>query len=223
MLWRGIWSMVVFLVALGALLFLSAGSVRWVQGWILLLVFVVWTVPGIAYLWYANPEIFVARRGFRRDMKGWDKIVVAFLLASYMAMFLVGALDAGRFHGSRVPIWLMVVGYLLFSAGFLISMWVEKVNRFAEPGVRIQTERGHEVIDKGPYAIVRHPMYSSAMLFFAAIPLCLGSFWALVPAALGAASLVVRTVLEDRTLQRELTGYRDYTRRVRHRLIPGIW
>jgi protein-S-isoprenylcysteine O-methyltransferase Ste14 len=89
--------------------------------------------------------------------------------------------------------------------------------------VRIQTERGHKVIDTGPYAIVRHPLYAGALLMCAGIPLALGSFWALIPAAAGALVLVVRTVLEDRTLQAELEGYKEYTGRVRYRLIPGVW
>jgi protein-S-isoprenylcysteine O-methyltransferase Ste14 len=97
------------------------------------------------------------------------------------------------------------------------------VNKFAEPGVRIQTERGHKVVDTGPYAIVRHPMYLSAVILFSGIALALGSFWAVIPAAVVALVLVVRTALEDRTLQNELDGYKAYASRVRYRLIPGVW
>jgi protein-S-isoprenylcysteine O-methyltransferase Ste14 len=100
---------------------------------------------------------------------------------------------------------------------------VYRVNKFAEPTVRIQTERGQKVIDTGPYAIVRHPLYLGGVILFTGIPLALGSFWALIPTAVGTLVLVVRTVLEDRTLREELEGYKEYAGRVRYRLIPGVW
>ena len=102
-------------------------------------------------------------------------------------------------------------------------VWAEKVNKFFEPTVRIQADRGHHVIDTGPYAYVRHPGYVAAILIFSGFALALGSLWALVPAALVGAVLVLRTELEDRTLADELQGYRDYQRRVRHKLIPNVW
>ena len=165
----------------------------------------------------------MARRRIHPGTKGWDKVLLVFLLSSFAAIFPVAGFDAGRWHWSRVPAWLIVLGYVLLCVGYFISIWVYRVNKFAEPGVRIQTERGHKVIDTGPYAIVRHPLYSGALLMSAGIPLALGSLWALVPAAAGVLVLVVRTVLEDRTLQAELPGYQQYARRVRYRLIPGIW
>jgi protein-S-isoprenylcysteine O-methyltransferase Ste14 len=140
-----------------------------------------------------------------------------------VAIFPVAGLDAGRFHWSHVPLGVVVLGYVLFCIGYFLSIWVYRVNRFAEPTVRIQTDRGQRVIDTGPYALVRHPLYLGALLMWAGIPLSLGSLWALLPGALGAVVLVVRTILEDRTLQAELPGYQDYTHRVRHRLIPGVW
>jgi protein-S-isoprenylcysteine O-methyltransferase Ste14 len=117
----------------------------------------------------------------------------------------------------------IVLGYVLLCIGFFISVWVYKVNKFAEPSVRIQTERGHKVIDTGPYAIVRHPLYAGGLIMFTGIPLALGSIWALIPTAVGTVIIIVRTVLEDRTLHEELEGYREYAARVHYRLIPGIW
>jgi protein-S-isoprenylcysteine O-methyltransferase Ste14 len=101
--------------------------------------------------------------------------------------------------------------------------WAEAVNKFFEPFVRIQTDRGHHVIDTGPYAIIRHPGYALSFPFFLGIPLALGSLWGLIPAILMSTFLVVRTILEDRTLQEELPGYEEYARRVRYRLVPGVW
>ena len=107
--------------------------------------------------------------------------------------------------------------------GMAGNAWVLGVNKFAEMSVRIQTERGHRVVDTGLYAIVRHPMYATIFPLFFGMPLALGSYWALIPGVLVSLLLVVRTVLEDRTLQNELPGYKEYCSRVRYRLIPGVW
>ena len=104
-----------------------------------------------------------------------------------------------------------------------IIAWAQAVNRFFEPGVRIQADRGHTVIDAGPYAVVRHPGYVAACLLFVGIALSLGSLWALIPAAISSSILILRTRWEDRTLRAELVGYEQYTQRVRFRLIPGVW
>jgi protein-S-isoprenylcysteine O-methyltransferase Ste14 len=220
---HAILSLTVFLLVLGVALFLPAGDIRWAQGWAFLGTFLALTAAAILYLWYANPDIFVARSRIRPGTKRWDKVLVIFLLLSFVAFFPVAGLDAGRFHWSHVPLAVMVLGYVLFCAGYFLSIWVYRVNKFAEPTVRIQTDRGQRVIDTGPYAVVRHPLYLGALLMCAGIPLSLGSFWALLPAAVGAVTLVVRTVLEDKTLQAELPGYPEYAHRVRHRLLPGIW
>ena len=101
--------------------------------------------------------------------------------------------------------------------------WAQSVNKFFEPSVRIQTDRGHHVIDTGPYRIIRHPGYAFGFLLFLGMPLALGSLWALIPAVMLCPLLVVRTVLEDRTLHNELPGYEEYAQRVRYSLIPGVW
>jgi protein-S-isoprenylcysteine O-methyltransferase Ste14 len=220
---HAILSLAVFLAFLGIALFLPAGDIRWAKGWAFLGTFLALTAVAILYLWYANPDIFVARSRIRPGTKSWDKPLVLLLLLSFVAIFPVAGLDAGRFHWSYVPPGLIVLGYVLFCVGYFLSIWVYRVNRFAEPTVRIQTDRGQKVIDTGPYAVVRHPLYLGALLMCAGIPLSLGSLWALLPGAAGAVTLVVRTVLEDKTLQKELEGYQDYAHRVRHRLIPGIW
>ncbi len=135
----------------------------------------------------------------------------------------VAALDDGRFHWFPVPWWVCGLGYVLFLAGFGILVWAEAVNKFFEPTVRIQTDRGQTVIDGGPYAIVRHPGYVGGILFFLSTPLSLGSLWGLIPAVLASLALIVRTRWEDQTLQASLPGYQEYTARVRYRLIPGLW
>jgi protein-S-isoprenylcysteine O-methyltransferase Ste14 len=130
---------------------------------------------------------------------------------------------AASFGWSQLPDWIVILGYVLFIAGFAVQTWAQAVNRYFEPGIRIQEDRGQTVIDTGPYAAVRHPGYISAVPFSLGIALVLGSGLALVPVAIVFAALVARTLLEDRTLRAELPGYADYTRRVRYRWVPGIW
>jgi protein-S-isoprenylcysteine O-methyltransferase Ste14 len=206
----------VFLVL--ALAIFLPGGIGWWEGWFFLAVFTLETIFASLYLWRRNPEIFAARSKLQSGIKPWDKVMMILLIVSIMTIFPV----AGATH-SAVPPWVIVVGYILLTIGMVGSVWVYGVNKFAEPGVRIQTDRGHKVVDTGPYAIVRHPLYATAFLIFGGFALPLGSYWALIPAAIAAMVLVVRTALEDRTLQRELEGYKDYAGRVRSRLIPGVW
>ena len=117
----------------------------------------------------------------------------------------------------------MILGYVLIIAGFAVTTWAQAVNPFFEPGVRLQRERGQRVVKSGPYAIVRHPGYFGALLIFAGLALALGSWWALVPAAWASAILVFRTRREDTLLRAALDGYADYARRIRFRLVPGLW
>jgi protein-S-isoprenylcysteine O-methyltransferase Ste14 len=140
-----------------------------------------------------------------------------------VAVFVVGALDDGRLGWSKLPWWAVGVGYLLMLAGVWLTTWAEAVNRFFEPTVRLQTDRGQTVVDTGPYATVRHPGYVAGIVMFAGIALALGSLWALIPAGISAAILILRTKWEDQTLQAELPGYPEYAARVRSRLIPGVW
>ena len=155
--------------------------------------------------------------------KSWDVVLISILLAGFLATLIVAGLDGGRFHWAPAPFWAVLVGYVLMVLGWLGSGWAQAVNRHFEPSVRIQTDRDHHVITTGPYAFVRHPGYVSGALLAVGIALALGSLWALLPAALVGVLLVIRTNLEDATLQRELPGYAGYAARVRSKWIPGVW
>ncbi len=216
------------IVSLGGLLLLLAvalivpAGIGWTMGWVFLMVFVLQRVMAAVYLWRKNPDIVIARSKLHAGTKGWDKVALLVLILSLTAMFVTAGLDS-RLHWSSAPLWLVVLGYVLLSIGTVGSAWVQSVNKFAERGVRIQTERGHKVVNTGPYAIVRHPFYVTIFFFYFGIPLALGSFWALIPATVASLILVVRTVFEDRLLQNELEGYREYASQVRYRLILGVW
>ncbi|OJW17799.1 MAG: hypothetical protein BGO49_30295 [Planctomycetales bacterium 71-10] len=204
-------------------LFVPAGTWAWPRGWLFLGVMLASTVAAGLYLRKANPDVIAARTNRHEGTKRWDLWMVSALLALMTAILPVAALDDARFHWSLVPWGVCAAGYVAALAGLAGTFWAEAVNRFFEPTVRIQADRGQVVVDSGPYAIVRHPGYAFAFLLVLGMPLALGSYWALVPAAACCIVLVARTVLEDRTLQAELPGYAEYARRVRHRLIPGVW
>jgi protein-S-isoprenylcysteine O-methyltransferase Ste14 len=212
-------SLVLFVLCL----FLPAGSWLWLRGWLFFVVVVPASFVLGLYLQRVNPDVVAARVNRHEGTKGWDRLWLGIFLPAFVSILPISALDDGRYHWSHVPWWLCAIGYLLLVAGMAGVSWAEAVNKFFEPTVRIQTERGHTVIDTGPYGIVRHPGYVSACLLVVGMSLALGSLWALIPAILSCLLFVVRTVLEDRTLQQELPGYKEYAQRVRSRLVPGVW
>ncbi len=214
-----LWTLIIFVLCL----FLPAGTWMWARGWLFIVVVLAAYFPSVLYLKRVNPEIIAARVNRHEGTKHWDRLLVGLMIPALVSVFLVAALDDGRFHWCHVPWWVCGIGYVLFVAGWAGTIWAESVNKFFEPTVRIQTDRGHYVIDTGPYALVRHPGYVATSLLLLGIPLSLGSIWALVPAFLTCLLFVVRTVLEDRTLQEELRGYREYAQRVPYRLVPGVW
>jgi protein-S-isoprenylcysteine O-methyltransferase Ste14 len=217
-------SLAVTLLSMGAVMFLSAGTFRWLLGWLFLAVFLLVTLVAMAWLLRVNPEIFAARsRLTGRGTKGWDRVVLAVLLPSYVMTLIVAALDDGRFHWAPAPTSAVLAGYVLLLAGVFGTGWAQAVNRHFEPSVRIQSDRDHHVITTGPYAYVRHPGYIFGAILTFGVALALGSWWALLPASLVTAVLVIRTCLEDATLRRELPGYAEFAARVRYRWIPGVW
>lgn len=210
-------------LALLLLLFLPAGSLSWRAGWIFVAVLLLGFGVSAFLLARVNPVIYRARSRFQPGTKGWDKALLAVILPAMVAILPVGALDAGRWHWSQVPNWMVATGYAMLLAGMAITAWAQAVNPFFEPGVRIQSERHQHVIDTGPYLFVRHPGYSAAILLFFGMALALASWWALAPALIASAFLILRTAWEDRLLHAELPGYAAYAHIVRWRLLPAIW
>jgi protein-S-isoprenylcysteine O-methyltransferase Ste14 len=217
-------SLAVTWLLMGAALFLSAGTVQWLHGWLFLAVFLLLTLVAMAWLSRVNPDIFVARsRLTGQGTKGWDRVILALLLSSFVMVLIVAGLDDGRFHWAPAPEWAVLLGYVLLLAGFFGTAWPQAVNRHFEPSVRVQSDRDHHVIMTGPYAYVRHPGYIFASILTFGLALALGSLWALLPALLVVVVFVIRTRLEDATLQRELPGYAEFAARVRYKWIPGVW
>jgi protein-S-isoprenylcysteine O-methyltransferase Ste14 len=214
------------LVGHGLMLFLVAGRLDWLWGWVLLGIFASFMAAHPLILVPVNPELLAERgKGLRdRGVKAWDRWIAA-LAAGVMpvASWIVAGLDV-RFHWTG-PVSLVyhLAGLLASVLGLALFLWAMASNAFFSEGVRIQDERGHVVANGGPYRYVRHPGYAGAILAQLATPFLLGSAWAMIPSVASAALYVVRTHLEDRTLMEELPGYQEYTQQTRYRLLPHVW
>jgi protein-S-isoprenylcysteine O-methyltransferase Ste14 len=206
------------------LLFGSAGRLDWARGWIAVAMYVVGMGAIGVVVSRANAPLMEARAKWRRaGTKGFDKVILPLIVALSFVQPAAAGLDAVRFGRPGMPFAWVFPGVALFLAGCALAGWAMAVNAHAEASVRIQTDRGHTVVSSGPYRYVRHPLYAGAVLMYAGTPLVLGSPAAAAASALMVALFLVRTVLEDRTLQRELDGYPEYAARVRCRIVPGLW
>jgi protein-S-isoprenylcysteine O-methyltransferase Ste14 len=209
---------------LGAVLFVSAGRMDWIWAWVYLATFVLgFSVNGFI-LWKRNPELIAERAGTGQGTKGWDSALVAVygLLAS-LGLQLVAGLDHRFGWSPPFPASIHLAALVVSLLGFAFSSWAMIENAYFATTVRIQVERGHRVCTSGPYRYVRHPGYCGWSVGLFATPILLGSLWALIPGGVAVALLVIRTALEDRTLQAELDGYWAYAQQTRYRLVPGIW
>ena len=225
---RGIlaWALqMVFAAAIaGVLLFLAAGRLDWAGGWAFLGLNLVSQLLSAFILIPRQPDMIAERSKIREGTKSWDRFFApAIMIVGTLAVIITAGLDA-RFGWSKSfsPIlWWAALGIALVSQLFVL--WAMASNRFFSTTVRIQDERGHQVVNRGPYRYVRHPGYSGSVIYTLLIPVVLGSCWTFIPAVLTVVLLVVRTYLEDRTLQAELPGYREYAMKTTNRLFPGIW
>ncbi len=203
-------------------LFGAAGRWDWALGWAFIGVY---AVGGIAVAAFMEPELITERAKIKPDARTWDTVLVGLYKSLNLVIPLVAGLDM-RLEWTQQTYRLSTVHLiaLAFAAlGQLLSSWAVISNKFFSDVIRIQTDRGHTVISDGPYRFVRHPGYVGIMLFSLAAPFLLDSPWALIPGGLTVLLIIVRTVVEDRTLLAELDGYQEYAARVRYRLLPGIW
>jgi len=207
-------------------LLICGWDLGWWQAWVFSPLIVVVGIGGRLWAERLHPGLLAERAKLDKapDVKPWDKVLAPLMAVSLsFPLVIVAGLDH-RFGWSPVfPVWLNILGFILIAPGYAFAGWALVENRFFSSVVRIQTDRGHVVCDSGPYRIVRHPGYAGNILPLAGIVLALSSIWTLIPAIVALIITVIRTTLEDRTLQDELPGYRDYARRVRYRLIPGVF
>ena len=212
------------LVVIGAILFGTAGTFDWPEAWIYIVIQFGWSITLSVFLWNHDIDLLKDRMKFtKKSAKGWDKVMTFVSIPFYIPYLVLPGLDAVRYQWSHVPVWAKAVSFIVLVALFLWITWIMKVNTYLSRFVEIQEDRGHKVITTGPYRFVRHPMYISAMILMIALPIALGSLYALIPMAFIIVFIIVRTYLEDKTLHRELEGYVEYAQKTKYRLLPGIW
>jgi len=206
-----------------ASLVIASGRLDWVRAWVYIGVHLAGLGVNALVLIPTNPELVVERARFRgkRDL---DRA-----LAGVMALYgpagicIVAGLDVRFGWSPGIPLALLIAALAVMVLGSLLTTWAMASNRFFYGILRIAKDRGHTVATSGPYRYVRHPGYVGIIAFDLAMPLILGSLWALIPAGLTTCIIILRTALEDRALHEELEGYREYVQRVRYRLLPGVW
>lgn len=216
--------MIGMLVVFGLALFLPAGTISWVPGWVFLILFFSFTLAVTLWLYRHDPALLKERMtGFTADQKTWDKFFLILMNVLFMAWLVLMPLDAARFRWSQMPFWLQGVGAAALLCSFYLFFLTFRENPFLSPVVRVQEERGQTVISTGPYRFVRHPMYSATILFFLGTAFLLGSWYGVLVGGILVALIGIRAVMEERALREELDGYKAHMERVRYRFVPYVW
>ena len=215
----------IFLIVQISIFFVSAGNITNQRPWLYFIAAFIHYSVGTAVQYKLNPQLVVQRLKAKREgSKLWDEILMRTSnLMIIIAVPAVAGLDFGRFQWSNINIIFAPLGLLCIVISSIILNYAMIVNIHFEPTVRIQKERNHKVIAEGPYSIIRHPGYLAGILFAISIPLLIGSFFSFIPVCIYICLMIIRTWLEDKTLQKELEGYSEYSRQVRYRLFLGIW
>lgn len=212
------------LIVIGAILFGTAGTFDWPEAWVYIVIQFGWSAVLTVWLWNHDPELLKDRLKYaKKSAKGWDKVLTFISMLFYIPYLIIPGFDAVRYQWSDVPVGVKILCFILVTVSFIWITWIMGENTFLSRFVEIQKERGHKVITTGPYRFVRHPMYIGATILLLCLPVALGSLYALIPAAFCIIFMIIRTVLEDKTLHNELEGYVEYAQKTKYRLLPGIW
>jgi protein-S-isoprenylcysteine O-methyltransferase Ste14 len=214
----------ILFVGMGALLFAAAGTLDWPGAWVFLVTSILLGPLGGWWLYRIDPALLAERLRpvLQRDQPAADKVFMVVFIVAMLGWLVAMGLERRHLASGMGVAW-QALGFVLFLASTWFTLRVFRENSFAAPVVKLQAERAQRVISTGPYAHVRHPMYSGMILFFASVPLILGSAWGLAMAPLFLVLLAARIRIEERTLIAGLPGYAEYTARVRYRLLPGLW
>jgi protein-S-isoprenylcysteine O-methyltransferase Ste14 len=204
---------------LAALLFLPAGGFNYWQAWVYLAIVFIPMLFSSFYFYKYDPQLVEARMRTKETVRE-QKLIVKLGRVVFLGVLLLPGFDH-RFGWSNVPLWLTILSQAISLIGYLLTFWVMKVNSFASRIIEVQS--GQEVISTGPYRWVRHPMYLGAIVMFLFMPLALGSYWTLPPAALVVPVIVFRLLNEEKVLLKDLPGYSEYCAQTRFHLIPFVW
>ena len=222
-----LWFVLIFIyLSIPLILLICGGDFSWWQAWVFSVLIFVAGIGGRILAEKRHPGILLERSSMEmaQNAKPWDKVLAPLMAISFsFPLVIVAGLDHRYGWTPLFSTWINILGLVIISLGYAFAVWALIENRFFSSTVYIQTERGHSVCDSGPYRIVRHPGYAGNILALTGIIMALNSIWTLIPAVAALVIAVIRTELEDRTLQEELPGYRDYARRVRYRLFPEIY
>jgi protein-S-isoprenylcysteine O-methyltransferase Ste14 len=207
-----------------AILLIAAGRFNWINAWVYTLLLISIIVATFLFLLKVNPELINERGKFvKEDTKPFDKLFFLLWRLLSLAFAVIAGLDAVRYEWTHMQPEFAVFGIMLTITAHGFMLWAMSVNTHFEATIRIQKDRNHQVCTTGPYRFVRHPGYVGFILSNLSAPLILGTWWSLVPAGIIAVLVVIRTALEDRTLQQELAGYVAYAKSTRYRLVPFVW
>lgn len=222
---RVIVPMLFFVVVLPLLPLLISRRWDWWEAWVYALISILGFVISRILAARRHPDLIAERARFmdHEDAKPWDRFLAPLVSLGGGLVPLVAGLEALLGGSAPFSLPLKILGLVFILGGYALGAYALLENRFFSGMVRIQAERGHQVVSTGPYRWLRHPGYTGALLAYLGTPLFLDSRWAFLPALFLTVVLIIRTGLEDKALQDELTGYRDYARRVRYRLLPGVW
>lgn len=213
---------VISMGALALALHLPAGRWDWTAGWACWALVFLFSVAGGQLLARRDPALLERRSQIGGNTPLWDLGLLAALIVMMCCQMTMAGLERGRANlWPPVPVWWC--GLALFLVGYAVTLKAMLNNTHFEPSVRLQQDRGHQLVDRGLYAHLRHPGYLGGILFFLSLSLLLGSLWSLQAWGAAVCLLVARMALEEDYLRTHLPGYADYCLRVRHRLLPGIW
>jgi len=220
---RRILQLMVLVLLQAVLLFGSAGSVHWPAGWWYIGLYVLMLAVASFIMFPNRREVVEERSKGAQGGKRWDLWLTRLMTIPTVSLLVISGFDDRFGWTPPLPLWLRLTGALLFVAGYALVLWAMYSNKFFSQTVRIQTERGHTAVMDRPYQTIRHPGYLGMTLSMLGAVFILDSLWGLVFFALYLVLIIARITLEDRTLQAELPGYKDYAARTRYRLLPGIW
>jgi protein-S-isoprenylcysteine O-methyltransferase Ste14 len=211
------------LVMMAVILFVAAGRWDWWWGWALVILMAAWVIGTGWVVIPRYPQLLADRVRPPKGAKKWDTALMGVVGVLTLAGYVIAGLDVKNGWTTGISAAMQILALLLVAAGYALTVWATASNAFFSMILRIQTERGHTVATGGPYRFIRHPSYVGQFAVFLAAPIMLGSWWAALTGVVGALLILLRTALEDRTLQAELAGYKEYAAKVRYRLVPGIW
>jgi protein-S-isoprenylcysteine O-methyltransferase Ste14 len=207
-----------------AILFGIVGRWNWWNGWAMSGIYLLWSLGSIIFILPVNPQMLAERSRPKAGAKKWDFALVSIMGVFTLITYVVSCLDARFGWSPAIPLGWEIAALVLGALGYdVLLQWAMVANAYFTTVIRIQTDRQHTVATGGPYRFVRHPGYLGTILFYILTPIMLGSLWGLIPSIASGVLLLIRTGLEDKTLQAELPGYKEYTGQVRYRLFPGIW